>query len=716
MRLPIVLVILRKELVETLRDRRTLLLMIGLPVLVYPLLMLGISKLQESREEASQARTSVVALWGSVPDALHQALNAGDAHVEASDWLGATAAVRAALNAGTAAPPPAVMAEPDEKRQPRPRNAGEIVQEQENEFGVTARALLTSRAADAVLVLWPGFASTIDANGLGVVTIYFDSVREDSRLARDRVADVLADYRSAVLGTRERTAHLPPGFTSAVDVLKRDVAPKARRAGYMVGSFLPFLLVSLSLFGGFYAAVDLTAGEKERGTMQTLLCAPLRSTEIVVGKFLAVWAICHGRDPANIVSLGLTISRILPGGDLRIPPETMALAALMLVPITMTTSALFLAVAAFAKDFKDGQNFLTPVYMLLVMPAGITMLPSIELNPWTAFVPVVNIALLVKAAFAGEMRPELAFLVGTASAVYAVLAITLAARVFGHEQILLGGQESTRRVLGLERRTGGIPTPAAALTTFAVALVLAFYASLAIEQRGLLTALLVTQYGFFLLPALVAVFGLGYSARDTFQFRWPSWNAAFAAVIVGCTSWLAIAGLLMRIAPPPDALVKALERLLMLGDSPMPLWVVLLAVALTPAVCEELFFRGFVLSGLRSLGRWPAIGISALLFAVAHASIYRLLPTLALGLILGYLVWTTRSIASSMIVHALNNGLIAWMSQTPAAATSLGFDPTSKVLPLGPTLVATAICAAALLWVGTRGREASDSVGSAASV
>jgi len=82
----------------------------------------------------------------------------------------------------------------------------------------------------------------------------------------------------------------------------------------------------------------------------------------------------------------------------------------MLVPITLTTTALFLAVAVFARDFKDGQNFLTPVYMLLVLPAGATMLPGIELNAWTAFVPVVNIALLLKGLLISEAPLELVFL------------------------------------------------------------------------------------------------------------------------------------------------------------------------------------------------------------------------------------------------------------------------------------------------------------------
>jgi sodium transport system permease protein len=472
----------------------------------------------------------------------------------------------------------------------------------------------------------------------------------------------------------------------------------------VLGAFLPFLLVSLSLFGGFYAAVDLTAGEKERGTMQTLMCAPLRSAEIVFGKFLAVWAVALVAACANVTSLALTMQRILPGGDFRIAPSSYALAALMLVPITMTTSALFVAIGAFAKDFKDGQNFLTPVYMLLVMPAGVTMLPSIELNAWTAFVPVVNIALLVKSLFAGEVRADLLFLVAVASAAYAALAILLAARVFGREQILLGGRESAFRVLGLERRAGGVPSPAAALTTFAVALVLAFYASLAIEQRGVLVAVLVTQYGFFLLPTLVVVLGLGYSARETLCLRLPPWRGVAAAALLGCTAWLAITGTVMRLAPPPDALVKALERLLMLGDEPMPLWVVLLAVAVTPAVCEELFFRGVLLSGLRSLGMWPAIAISSLLFAVAHASIYRLLPTLLLGLVLGYLVWKTGSIVVSMMVHALNNGIVAVLSQTPTLAAALGLDGEARIMPLGPTLVAGLVSALALVLLAYRAR------------
>jgi sodium transport system permease protein len=156
----------------------------------------------------------------------------------------------------------------------------------------------------------------------------------------------------------------------------------------------------------------------------------------------------------------------------------------------------------------------------------------------------------------------------------------------------------------------------------------------------------------------------------------------------------------VQLAPPPDSLVKAMQRLLMLGDQPMPLWLVLFAVALTPAVCEELFFRGLVMSGMGSLGRWWAIALSALLFAVAHASIYRLLPTLLLGLVLGYAVWKSGSILCGMVVHALNNGIMAALTLTPALATRLGFTNDVAVPPR--LLALGALMTAAGLWLLVR--------------
>jgi len=685
MRLSRVLTIAAKELREILRDRRTLLLTIGLPILVYPLTMVGMSKLQESRDEAAEARRSAVAVWGVLPDGLVEALQ-GDAGILVRRWQGAPAEVRRALEAGTARPAAAIEREESAAGKARARRASEARREarreQENPTLAAARRLLESRDADAVLVAWGEARTAVAAGGLGTVSVYFDSVREDSGTARSRLDAVLRDYREALLKRREDERALPTGFVEALDVLQRDVAPPARQAGRILGSFLPFLLISLSLFGGFYPAVDLTAGEKERGTMQTLLCAPVRPLEIVLGKFLAVWAIAAATALVNISSLALTTARLLRSTDMTVPVASYFLTAVMLVPITFITAALFIAVAVFARDFKDGQNFLTPVYMALVLPAGATMLPGVELNAWTAFVPIVNIALLVKSALIGEWQLELVFLTLLSSAAFAALAMLLAVRVFEREQVLLGGKDSARGLLGLDRRAGGRPTPPVAVVSFAVVMVLAFYASLLLEGRGLLGSLLSVQYGFFLLPALLVVFGLGYSARSTFSLRAPSAQAVAAAVLIGVSAWIGVGGLVMRVAPPPDSLVRALERVLLLEDSRQPLWVLWLVIAITPALCEEMFFRGLVMSGLRSLGAVGAILTSALLFAVAHASIYRLLPTLLLGLILGYAVWKSGSILTSMIIHGLNNGLIATITHSPALLTRVGAEGERIPAPL----------------------------------
>ena len=698
MRFAVVFEIFRKELTETLRDRRTLAMMIALPVLLYPLLMIGFSKLQVSQREATEERTSRIALWGAAPAGLREAVTRGgkvdvDAAVPPPD------AVRRGLEQGTLTRPAFVSrdsAETSRADESAPASPDTGAREPEHPVLQAARAAVTERRADAVLVLWPDVAPALAEAGAGSVSIYFDSVREDSLEARSRLERALDSYREHLVAERERARGLAEGFALGLDVRATNVAHEARQSGQMLGLFLPFLLVTMSLLGGFYPAIDLTAGEKERGTMQTLLCAPVSPVEIVTGKYLAVWVTSLIAALANIVSLGTTVMRILPVSSISVSLSTLALAFAMLLPVTLFITAVFLAVAAFAKDFKDGQNFLTPVYMLLAMPAGVTMLRGIELNAWTAFVPVVNIALLIKALLIAEAAPDLIFLSLLSSTAYAAMAVMLAARVFGREQVMLGGRESLRSLLGLERREGAEPTPAFALTAFALVLVLTFYGSLLLKSSGTMATLLVTEYGFFLAPTLLLILGYGFAFRRTLALRRPPLLGLLAAVLIGSSAWAVVAGILIRLLPPPESLVRALEQLLLLDGAPAPLWLVWLVIAVTPAICEEMFFRGFVLSGLRRLGLWPALFTCALLFGVAHSSVYRLIPTFFIGLLLSWLVWKTGSIWTGIVAHALNNGVAATLVYDKTLAAALGAGSQSY-LGWKPTLAACVMLAAGLL-------------------
>jgi sodium transport system permease protein len=686
-RLSIVRAIFRKEILETLRDRRTLLMMIGLPVLLYPMMIVGISWFQQSQTEQRRERSSQVAVWGEESVSLLDALRETP-KVVVKRWASAGPDARRTLLNPASRPAAATVTNQPTGGRDRPTTT-----EPDNPVLLAAREAIARRGLDAVVVLWPGIDRSLADGGAGDVSIYFDSVQPDSTLARDRLAEALGRYRRALVERREREHGLQHGFTVGLDLLQRNVASERRRSGELLGMLLPFILIVMSLLGALYPAIDVTAGEKERGTMQTLMCAPVAPQEIIVGKFLTVWTVALITALVNVVSLAATLGRIVPGANLSLPPSSFLLTFGMLVPVTFSISALFLAVAAFARDFKDGQNFLMPVYMVLAMPAALTMLPGIQLDRATAFLPVLNIALLIKAMMLSEAAADLVFLTIVASVMYACLAVLLAGRVFQQEQVLLGGQQSLAKVLGLERRLGRMPGPAIALVSFAIVLVLAFYGSLLLQRTGIVTTLLVTEYGFFLLPTLLIVFGLGFPAARTLSLRRPPARALAGSVLIGLSAWAFAGGVLIRLMPPPESLVRALERLLLLDNASVPLWVVWLMIGLTPAICEELFFRGFVLSGLRRLGVAPAILVSALLFGLAHSSVYRLLPTAFLGAVFGYMVWRTRSVACSIVAHALNNGLTATMVFAPTYFAWLGIGH-DQFLPWKWT---AAGCAVALL-------------------
>jgi sodium transport system permease protein len=679
MRGRIVWTIYRKEIVESLRDRRTLFLMIVLPILLYPLLLIGMSKLMESQEEAQEARTSRVSVWGAIPGSLVSEIQAKK-RVTIELWGGIPEHLKAGLLAGRLAPPD------DSKKDAAP----------DTPLVAAARPLILNRRFDAVVVFWPGFEKQLESGGLGNISLLYDSVRQDSRTARQRLESAVSEFRRKLVERRETQAGLEHGFATAVRVQAQNVAPSQRKSGFLLGSLLPYILIMFTVFGGFYPALDVTTGEKERGTMQTLLCAPLRSTEIIAGKFLTVWSISLIASLVNIASMSATFARIkMPGVEMSISPSAFLLTFALLAPVSLMATSIFLALGAFAKDFKEGQNYMTPVMMALTFPMLVTTAPGIELNAYIAFVPVVNIALLIKSLFVGEVHPDLVFLTLLASAMYAALAFLVAARVFERENVLLGGKVDLRGLFAMRRGASPRPTPGFALFGFALVLVLAFYGSLLLTKYGAAVQLMSVEFGFFLLPCL-AMIALGrFPWRETLALRLPPWRGLLASVLLGCAAWTVASGVLLRLLPPPESLVRALEQILLLDRKPVALWVLRLAVGLMPGVCEELFFRGFVMSGFRRLGKWPAILLAAFLFALAHASIYRLLPTLWLGMVFGYAVWKTRSVVCGIVAHTLNNALMVTLVRMPSLAEAVGAKGATA-LPWSLTLGGAVLTVAAL--------------------
>jgi sodium transport system permease protein len=674
MRLFIVQVIWFKELVEILRDRRTLFRLLLLPIVIYPLFAIGVSMFQGSEMEAQQARASRVAVWGPLPPAIEAGL-AVPGKITLTPWQGVPAGVREGLESRLLAPPPGVDPDAPQTEEESPRKQRMIPAawtEPENAVLTAARELIARREVEAVLVPWPGLGAALDREERPPISLYFDPVRSDSMMARERIERSLRGLRLKIAAAREDARGLPRGFTAVLDLRTRTVALPDRSGGQLLGAMMPMMLILMAMTGGVMPAIDLTAGEKERNTMQTLLCAPVRPIEIIAGKFLAVFLVSLLTALANVVSLALTMRRIVPG-DIPISAGTYALTFALLIPVSLLFSALFLALSVFARDFKDGQNVLLPVYLPVTLLAGLTSLPTIELNRWTALAPVLNIALLIKGLFLGEAGPQLVLLTLGSSLLYAALALVFAATVFEREHVLLGGKESPVDLLGLRRRDGGEPGPGFVLTHFAFALVALFYGSAALEHSRTIVLFLTTQFGAFLLPAALVVLIAGYSFKDTFAIRLPAPRLALGAVLLGLSAWSVVAGPSSWLFPPPPELTKALEKTLLFDGAPLPvLW---LLAAVTPALCEEFVFRGLLFSGLRRVGPWTAILTTSLLFGLAHGSVHRMLPTFLLGLLMGTLRLRSGSIVPSMLLHLLNNGLVVtFLYLRPSWAESLVGD------------------------------------------
>ena len=691
MRFSVALVVFRKEMLETLRDKRTLISLVLLPMLLYPLFALLMSRLADADMQQLEARQSRVAVWGTLTPEVEAALTE-DKKIELFSWRGVPDDLRQALEKGEIIPPePPPPADPAPSAKRKGISAQPKMDRPDERVIVAAQKLIGSRGLDAVVVPYHGFADALGQGGLGHIGVYYDSVWIDSDFAETRISHALERAREKLLLAREGTRGLPAGFTTGIEATSRNIAPDERRVGKFLGALMPMMLILMSLLGGFLRAADMTAGEKERGTMQTLLCAPLLPIEIITGKFLTVFVVSLITALVNVVSLALTIHRLLPG-EMEVPFGVHVLTFALLVPVSFLFSALFLAVASFARDFKDAQNLLTPLYLPVMLLSMLTSLPGMELTAVTSFVPLLNVALLIKAIYLGDVHPDLVLFTLGSSILFAALALVFAARVFEREDVLLGsGRGSLRQLISWKRQKGGTPSLELSIFGFAVILVVVFYASIIFEKMANKTGqLLGSQYGLMLLPPLVLLLLSGASIRETMALRLPKPKAILGAVLVGLSGGAAVSALAMRLVPVPKSFADNLNQALMLDGQPY--WVLLFALAVTPAICEEALFRGFLFSGLLRAGPTLALVASSLLFGLAHGSIYRLIPTATLGLIIGFARWRTGSIVPGAIVHFLNNGLALTLLYYRPAAIEGVLSNDQVPLWLG--------CVAAIILVG----------------
>jgi len=400
-----------KELLDTFRDRRTLIAMIGVPVVLYPTLFIAatqVTLLQQSRMEAQASRVAVT----------------GPGAGRVAGWLEEDESIR-------------------------------VVETE------TPGDALAAGRVDLHARVEAGFDAAIDGSGTAKVVLEFDAAEARSREALNRVVDVLHEARDRLIARRISGAGLPETFAKPLSFESENVAPPEKSTGSMLGSILPLVIVVMLGVGAFYPAVDLTAGEKERGTFETLLSTPATKLEIVSGKFLAVWTLSMLTGLLNLASMTATflfqLSQIAASMEdrlpaIEIPPQTLGLVFLMLIPLALFISAAMMAVALLARSFREAQNYVSPFFLAIVLPASAAAFPGAQLSPSTQFIPIANVSLLFRDLLIGKMAAEMAVFVFLSTAVYAMLALLLAAWMFQREEVVLASGSGAALSLNRRRR------------------------------------------------------------------------------------------------------------------------------------------------------------------------------------------------------------------------------------------------------------------------
>jgi sodium transport system permease protein len=579
--------------------------------------------------------------------------------------------------------------------------------------GAAARAL-ERKEVDLVLSASPEFWSGLSAEGglrsyLQVQTRKGD---DSSRLAVNRLYAVMDLWKKDFRRVHLARKNLPSDYDDPFQVRDPNTAEAAvvssEAATDLLVRIFPFMLVMWSLAGALYPAVDVCAGEKERGTMETLLITPAAREEIVWGKFLTIWVFSGATALLNLASMGLTTWQFrdqLPNASL--DPLGLAWCVVLLLPLSAFFSAVCLAIGAYARSSKEGQYYLMPLFLVTMPLIFLTLAPGVELNSFYSMVPVTGVVLLMQHVMTAKALGWAPWFYCVAVlapiALYCWLALRWAIEQFQREEVLF--REAERWDVGLWLRQlfrDKEPTPTAGQALFCFGLLLALrWGSLSVGQDvPLLVRTGVVLVAFVAAPALFMGLLLTTRPRDGLSLRLPALPYVLVALLL-----LPLADLTYHLLCQfPNVLVLLQDRQLLVEqafrvgreDSQVAWSGYVFVLALVSAVAKEVAFRGLILNGLRRRFRpWLAIFISSLLFAVFHMNVFVLAPAFLLGVALGVLAVRSGSLLPGILLHL---GCYAVLLE-PRQLGFLGeLVPGDRLLLRTVITAVCALLALAILW------------------
>lgn len=446
--------------------------------------------------------------------------------------------------------------------------------------------------------------------------------------------------------------------------------------GISLAALVPLILILMTITGAVYPAIDLTAGERERGTLEILVAAPVSRFELLSAKYFSVLTVAILTAMVNLVCMVVTIQWSGLGAALFRDQELSFVTILQILALLLLFaaffSALLLCLTSFARSFKEAQAYLIPLMLASLAPGVMAMMPGLKLGGVLTIVPLVNIVLLARDTFDMKVEALPAAIVILSTLLYALAALSLAARVFGAESVLYSEQSSWADLL---RRPEQLQPSASIPAAFwCLALMVPIQFSLLAGLRGifpvtkphLLILLFVAINGvlFGLLPALFLFLGRVNLVRGL-GLRRTHPMSLFAGLLLGASLWPYALLLLTQESLPTELRDRYAEVLRSMREAQTSLGWWVLIQGIVPAVLEELFFRGLLFHALkRRSGPVVTIGVSGLLFGLTHVildgvlGLERLVPSTLLGLILSVVCWRAGSIWPSVVLHVAHNVIL----------------------------------------------------------
>ncbi|MFN9437003.1 MAG: ABC transporter permease subunit/CPBP intramembrane protease [Planctomycetota bacterium] len=679
-----------RELRDQLRDRRTMFTICVLPILLYPLT--GLMMLQLAQVKTPQRMfISIVgdSAWFRESGA-RESIRSSNAHDRQNSvhWTHheqdspLAREIDQKLLAGTSQP---------ESGDSDRRNA--VIED-----------LLRRSQSDAILVLRDEIADGsqskadhgADASRNDALIVFSNQRLERSRNAVVQLQTLIEQWHHNFVRKQLENKDVAQTIWQPPPITHSDIAPIQVKQAIVWSKILPLILLVWALTGAFYPAIDLCAGEKERGTLETLLCGPATRKEIVWGKLMTVMCFSIMTAVLNLISLVVTTSFVFrrvtemsaenPMGSFGpISLDLILWLMVLVIPMSAMFSALALAVASLARSSKEGQYYLMPLILVGFPLVVLPILPGISLSSGTSIVPVTGAVLLSRAFMDGEYGTALMYLpsVACVTVLCCLLATRWAVRQFDNESVLFSEVEKGTKnwLVRFWMHRTEYPTATESVLCGLSILVALFFGRLAMGSSefnwaSFATSTVVIQIGLMLGPTLIMTVMLTRSVRKSLRLDLPRFSELLACGLLAVylhPTYVQFAAFISREYPLGPETTHSLQQIdAVLGS--VPLWQVLLLLAIIPALCEEVVFRGFVFAGLlENKGVLRAVIGSAVLFGLSHGVLQQTVCATATGLLLGWLAYRTAGIACTCLFHMIHNSI----SMTLATASSRSLEVPS---------------------------------------